>query len=155
MRPLLVFALAAAVLLAGCATNTPPPNSVACGNDLSCFKTQVQQSCGPATVTLSQHGVTVNGEVSLRADGACNIRIQLIDIVPPAGASDREKAEIDSARPLFPFANMDCRVLKSDAAQLDNPAFLSQPATLQNCEGVLKDQIQQRFSAYFSPSPTP
>ncbi len=159
MNKIIAVVLIACVFLAGC-TGVPDQGAVpvqvnACA-DLACLKAQLSNSCGPANATVVREGVTAFLEVLPRSDDACDVFVQLNDIVLLPNATEENKQALERARPFFNVANMVCRLEKTEGDLLDDPLFFVDNQTLQKCRGVLKDQIDSlRPALLATPTPTP
>lgn len=152
--PVIVVFLFMSLVLAGC-TNSPASSGAGfhdCGSDFQCFKALASDSCGPAKVTITRAGVTINAQVQPNTEN-CLFDIQLVDIQLPSTATAQDLDALAALRPLFPQASMACTLTKSESANIDNASFISAQRVLDKCAGPLKDSIRD-FGSLFNQTAT-
>ncbi len=127
-----------------------------CGDDLACFKSQAEASCGPANASSAYEGISLYAEVTPgTSNESCSVFLQLVDVTLPAAADAEARRMVEEARPFFSMANMRCQLAKQDASRIDDAAFLSSGVFINNCEGLLKEQLVRLREIMPTPTPTP
>ena len=152
--------LAAALLVTGCLVGSPKPPAPAtydCGSDMQCFLQRARATCGPANVTITRLGVQIYAEVTPSGEN-CNVFIRLKDIQLPANSSAEDSQALEDLRPLFPLATMNCNFTKEQLTRLEDQGFLTEDEVLNQCHGLLKEQIVEQeglFNSTGTPTASP